>query len=105
MYAEGFYYSRFTYIRIGKVNRNCRPQITRFFVLCILAVTEDTICVGLARIGADDQKIVAGTLKELATCDLGSPLHSLIVAGHMHPLEIDMLKLFAEDSSIFPDTS
>ena len=50
-------------------------------------MTEDTICVGLARIGADDQKIVAGTVKELATCDLGPPLHSLIVAGHMHPLE------------------
>ena len=79
--------------------------MTLCFLLRISAVTENTICVGLARIGADDQKIVAGTLKDLVTCDLGPPLHSLIVAGHMHPLEIDMLRLFAEDSSIFPDTS
>ena len=68
-------------------------------------MTENTICVGVARVGADDQKIVAGTLKHLATCDLGSPLHSLIVTGHMHPLEIDMLKLFTDDTSVFSESS
>ena len=65
-------------------------------------MTEDTICVGVARIGADDQKIVSGTLKQLATCDLGPPLHSLVIAGNMHPLEMDMLKMFTDDKSIFP---
>uniref|UniRef100_A0A8C9S0W4 diphthine methyl ester synthase n=1 Tax=Scleropages formosus TaxID=113540 RepID=A0A8C9S0W4_SCLFO len=56
---------------------------------------EDTVCVGLARIGAEDQAIIAGTLQHLACCDLGGPLHSLIITGHLHPLEVDMLRLFA----------
>uniref|UniRef100_A0A4W3IA99 diphthine methyl ester synthase n=1 Tax=Callorhinchus milii TaxID=7868 RepID=A0A4W3IA99_CALMI len=66
-----------------------------------LAMTEDTICVGLARVGAKDQKIAAGTLRQLAGQDLGDPLHSLIITGRMHPVEIDMLKLFAVDDSSF----
>ncbi|XP_043941684.1 diphthine methyl ester synthase [Protopterus annectens] len=66
-----------------------------------LAITEDTICVGLARIGAIDQVISSGTLKQMATVDLGAPLHSLIITGHMHPMEIDMLKLFSVDDSSF----
>ncbi|KAI2650450.1 Diphthine methyl ester synthase [Labeo rohita] len=59
-----------------------------------LAMTEDTVCVGLARVGAEDQTIRSGTLRELASCDLGGPLHSMIISGHLHPLEVDMLKLF-----------
>ncbi|XP_028857095.1 diphthine methyl ester synthase [Denticeps clupeoides] len=64
-----------------------------------LAVTEDTVCVGLARVGAEDQAIRAGTLRELASCDLGGPLHSVIVTGHLHPLEVDMLRLFTSGPS------
>lgn len=60
-----------------------------------LALTEDTVCVGLARVGADDQLIRAGSLRELESCDLGAPLHSMVVTGHLHPLEVDMLRLFS----------
>ncbi|XP_006643140.1 diphthine methyl ester synthase isoform X1 [Lepisosteus oculatus] len=66
-----------------------------------LAITEDTICVGLARVGAENQKICTGTLTEMALADLGPPLHSLIITGDMHPLEIDMLRLFALDQATF----
>ncbi|XP_073792565.1 diphthine methyl ester synthase isoform X1 [Danio rerio] len=68
--------------------------------LCLLAVTEDTVCVGLARVGAEDQTIRSGTLRELASCDLGGPLHSLIISGHLHPLEVDMLKLFSSPEGL-----
>ncbi|XP_053104211.1 diphthine methyl ester synthase isoform X2 [Hemicordylus capensis] len=64
-------------------------------------ITEDTVCVGLARVGAADQKIAAGTLLEMTTAELGGPLHSMIITGTLHPLEIDMLKLFAVNTSIF----
>ncbi|KAM7161763.1 diphthine methyl ester synthase isoform 2-T2 [Macrochelys suwanniensis] len=64
-------------------------------------VTENTHCVGLARVGAMDQKIASGTLQQMSTVELGGPLHSMIIAGNMHPLEIDMLKLFAVDKSSF----
>uniref|UniRef100_A0A672JXZ6 Diphthamide biosynthesis 5 n=2 Tax=Sinocyclocheilus grahami TaxID=75366 RepID=A0A672JXZ6_SINGR len=60
-----------------------------------LAMTEDTVCVGLARVGAEDQTIRSGTLQELASSDLGGPLHLMIISGHLHPLEVDMLKLFS----------
>uniref|UniRef100_A0A8C5QAW4 diphthine methyl ester synthase n=1 Tax=Leptobrachium leishanense TaxID=445787 RepID=A0A8C5QAW4_9ANUR len=66
-----------------------------------LAVTENTICVGLARVGAGDQQIASGTLQQLSTIDLGGPLHTLIISGCMHPLELDMLRLFAVDPSNF----
>jgi hypothetical protein len=38
-----------------------------------------TLCVGLARMGQPTQKMVAGTLEELATVDMGEPLHSMII--------------------------
>ncbi|XP_024426210.1 diphthine methyl ester synthase isoform X1 [Desmodus rotundus] len=59
------------------------------------ALTEDTLCVGLARVGAEDQRIAAGTLQQMCTVDLGGPLHSLIITGgSLHPLETEMLSLF-----------
>ncbi|GCB76853.1 hypothetical protein scyTo_0018391 [Scyliorhinus torazame] len=66
-----------------------------------LALTEETLCVGLARVGANDQKIAVATLQQMAKEDLGGPLHSLIITGHMHPMEIEMLKMFAVDNSSF----
>ncbi|KAL7867121.1 hypothetical protein AOLI_G00149350 [Acnodon oligacanthus] len=65
-----------------------------------LAITEETVCVGLARVGADDQAIRAGSLREMALCDLGGPLHSMIITGHLHPLEVDMLRLFSGPESL-----
>lgn len=63
-------------------------------------VTEDTVCVGLARLGSDAQTIRAGTLRQLASCDLGGPLHSLVVTGRLHPLEVDMLRINAEPDAL-----
>ncbi|XP_025419453.1 diphthine methyl ester synthase [Sipha flava] len=57
-------------------------------------VTQESLCVGAARIGWPDQKIVAGTLTEMANVDLGSPLHSLVIVGTLHPLEEQFLKQF-----------
>ncbi|XP_029488017.1 diphthine methyl ester synthase isoform X1 [Oncorhynchus nerka] len=68
-----------------------------------LAISEETICVGLARVGAEDQVIRAGTLRQLASCDLGGPLHSMIVTGHLHPLEVDMLRLSAATPDALQD--
>lgn len=59
------------------------------------AFTEDTVCVGLSRVGSDAQRIVSATLQEMTQIDLGEPLHSLIIPGEMHSLERDMLLQFA----------
>ncbi|XP_057697274.1 diphthine methyl ester synthase isoform X2 [Corythoichthys intestinalis] len=61
-------------------------------------LTEDTPCVGVARLGAADQKIRVATLAEMSARDeLGAPLHSLVLPGKLHPLEAEMLRLYATD--------
>lgn len=64
------------------------------------------MCVALARVGWDDQKILAGRMGTVKDADIGPPIHSLIVPGEMHFLELDMLKQFAVDLAEFcPSTS
>ncbi|XP_033737588.1 diphthine methyl ester synthase-like [Pecten maximus] len=63
-------------------------------------ITEDTLCVGLSRVGAESQQIVTTTLQEMSSVDIGGPLHSLVIPGHMHPLEIDMLSLYASNTRV-----
>jgi len=58
-------------------------------------VRSTDLCVGVARIGATNQKIVSCTLDEMCTVDLGPPLHSLVICGKMHPLENDFLNMYA----------
>lgn len=68
------------------------------------AYTDSTIAVGLARVGSANQRIVCGSMKELLSCDLGPPLHSLVIPGHLHFIEKDMLKLFALNPSILEES-
>lgn len=63
-------------------------------------LNRDSICIGLARVGCDNQKIVVGKLYEMAEYDMGDPLHSLIIAGELHPVEIEMLQLFSINESV-----
>lgn len=50
----------------------------------------------MARLGAKDQVIVHCSLSAMLEVELGPPLHSLVVVGHTHPLEQDMLALFTK---------
>jgi len=56
--------------------------------------TKDTLCIGVARFGSDNQKIKAGSAKKLLNEDFGLPLHSLIVPEKLHFMEEEMLKLW-----------
>jgi diphthine synthase len=58
------------------------------------ALTPESMCIGVARIGQPDQKIVSGTLSELLDVDFGPPLHSFVICGQMHELERDFINLF-----------
>ncbi|KAL7086017.1 hypothetical protein ACP275_14G312800 [Erythranthe tilingii] len=60
---------------------------------------EDSTCVGLARIGCEDQVIVAGSMKQLLTVDFGPPLHCLVIVGETHPVEEEMLEFYKIDGS------
>jgi diphthine synthase len=52
------------------------------------------MCVGVCRIGCDNQCIMSGTMQELLTADFGPPLHSFIIPGELHPLEEEMLAFY-----------
>ena len=62
-----------------------------------------TVAVGMARLGAETQQVVCGSFEELASVDFGAPLHCLVIPGHMHFLESDMLRQFALDPQAFDE--
>ncbi len=63
---------------------------------------EDSLAVGAARVASSEQKLLCGTLKELADVDLGPPLHSLVLLGkRTHELERDFIRSFAIDETTF----
>lgn len=62
----------------------------------------DSLAVGAARVGAPDQKLTTGTLKELTEVDMGRPLHSLVLLGRRtHDLEKDYIRKFAVNKATF----
>lgn len=66
-----------------------------------LAFNENSLCVGLARVGHDTQQIVVASFSEMKGIDLGAPLHSLVIpAKNLHPLETDYLKQFCVNKDI-----
>lgn len=67
-------------------------------------ITPETLCVGLARLGSETQAIFAGSLLQMRYASdekLGGPLHSMIIVGKCHPLELTFLSHVAKvDSAI-----
>lgn len=63
-------------------------------------VTPTTLVVGVARVGKEDQAIKFGTVAEMLApktgddCELGGPLHSLVICGDLHEMETEFLEQF-----------
>lgn len=55
-------------------------------------VEPQTEIIGLARVGSDDETILAAPAQEIAKADLGPPLHCLIVPGSLHFSEDEALQ-------------
>ncbi|KAI6654617.1 Diphthine methyl ester synthase-like [Oopsacas minuta] len=62
---------------------------------CSYLLKNDSLSIALARVGSETQQIVSCTLSQLATADLGPPLHCLVIPAGMHHMEEDMVKCFA----------
>ena len=58
------------------------------------AFAADAMCVGVARLGAEDQCIAAGTPAELLQVNFGPPLHSFVIAGEVDDIEAGMLAFY-----------
>jgi diphthine synthase len=57
-------------------------------------VSDETLVIGVARIGCPDQQIIAGTAAEVGKAEFGRPPHALIIPGRLHHIEEEMLKLW-----------
>lgn len=53
-------------------------------------------CVGIARLGFDNQKIVAGTVIQVSDVDFGKAPQALVVPGKLHFMEEDALESLRE---------
>lgn len=63
-----------------------------------LAYDENSLFVGVARVGHETQSIVVCKLNQMAETNLGSPLHSLVLpATKLHPIEIEYLQQFSDE--------
>eukprot|EP00095_Tigriopus_kingsejongensis_P007132 snap_masked-scaffold687_size111633-processed-gene-0.2 protein:Tk07132 transcript:snap_masked-scaffold687_size111633-processed-gene-0.2-mRNA-1 annotation:"diphthine synthase-like" len=59
-------------------------------------VDEKVQAVAVARVGSGaEQKMVTRALDELQHVDMGPPLHSLVIVGALHPLELQALQMHA----------
>lgn len=57
-------------------------------------ISDETKCIGVARLGFQDQKIVSGTVSQVERVDLGAPVHCLIIPGNLHFVEEEAIDLF-----------
>lgn len=63
-------------------------------------VTSNTLVIGVARVGKNDQAMKFGTVAEMIAeetgpeCGLGGPLHSLVICGELHEMEREFLDQF-----------
>lgn len=58
-------------------------------------IAEDTIACVVARAGAPDEMVVADTIQKLRQRDFGPPLHTIVIPGNLHFMEIEALELCA----------
>lgn len=66
------------------------------------AYAADSLAIGAARIGSNEQTMVCGTLRELSEADIGPPLHSVVLLGkRTHEMERDYIRDFAIDEETF----
>ncbi|XP_012063157.1 PREDICTED: diphthine synthase [Atta cephalotes] len=69
-----------------------------------LAFTQQSLVVGLARVGCEDQHIIACSLQNMTRVNLGPPLHCLVIpAEKLHPLELEFLMQYAFDKDQFKE--
>lgn len=59
-------------------------------------ITKDSIICIVARAGSDEPLTIAGKIKDLINKDFGPPLHSLVIPGKLHFMEIESLHLLAQ---------
>ncbi|MFW6120321.1 MAG: diphthine synthase [Petrotogales bacterium] len=58
-------------------------------------LNEDSIICVVAQVGSPDPMIAANTMKALLNQDFGPPLHTLVIPGNFHFMEVEALEICA----------
>lgn len=64
-------------------------------------ITENTLICVVARAGSNNPFIIADKISKLKIMDFGPPLHSLVVPGRLHFMEIESLRRLAKLTDYF----
>ena len=54
-------------------------------------VDENTLAMGIARVGSKNVCVKAGAIKELIDFDFGGPLHCIVIPSKLHIVEAEYL--------------
>ena len=54
-------------------------------------VDEDSLAIGIARVGSKDNVVKAGYIKDLLDFDFGGPLHCIVIPSKLHIVEAEYL--------------
>ena len=67
-------------------------------------IDENTLAMGIARVGSKDVIVRAGKISELLDFDFGGPLHCIVIPSKLHIVEAEYLVEIAEaDPEILDD--
>jgi len=78
---------------------NIKNDLDREGLIC-----EDTLAMGIARVGSKDVVVRAGKISELIDFDFGGPLHCIVIPSKLHIVEAEyIVEIAGADSSILDD--
>ena len=67
-------------------------------------ITENTLAMGIARVGSKNVCVKAGRIKELIDFDFGGPLHCIVIPSKLHIVEAEYLvEIAGADPSILDE--
>jgi len=67
-------------------------------------ITENTLAMGIARVGSKNVCVKAGMIKELIDFDFGGPLHCIVIPSKLHIVEAEYLvEIAGADPSILDE--
>ena len=67
-------------------------------------ISEDTLALGIARVGSDDVCVRAGKIRDLLGFDFGGPLHCIVIPSRLHIVEAEYLvEIAGADPKILDD--
>ena len=59
-------------------------------------ITEENVVCVVARAGSLEPIVIADTIKDIIDRDFGPPLHTLVIPGKLHFMEVEAIQILAQ---------